>query len=107
MEVIEGATENEIQQKVLAALTTVMDRKGLLKNLLSGAPVDVKLNSRSTVIFNPDVKTILQFTRSSKSGPVPVASDAPVPIQFERNRVFLPVVLAIIAVAAILFIVLR
>jgi len=104
MEPIEGATEEEVQQKILAQLATYLGQQGVVGRLLKGfLPVNVKLDSRRTVVFNSKSGTDFRLNPQTSNS----ASDAPAPVRFERNKMFLPAILVMVVVAAILYVVLR
>lgn len=107
METIEGATEEEIQQKVLATLATALDQKGFVGSLLKDLPVNVNADSRRTFILNSRIVTDRHLNPPASREVGNSTSDAPGSIRFERNKVFLPAILVIVAVAAILYIALR
>jgi len=101
---IEGATEEEVQQKILAQLATYLGQQGVVGRLLKGfLPVNVKLDSRSTVVFNSKSGRDFRLNPQTSNS----ASDAPAPVRFERNKMFLPAILVMVVVAAILYVVLR
>src|SRR5215469_1261991 len=101
---IEGATEEEVQQKILAQLATYLGQQGVVGRLLKGfLPVNVKLDSRSTVVFNSKSGTDFRLNPQTSNS----ASDAPASVRFERNKMFLPAILVMVVVAAILYVVLR
>ena len=108
MEPIEGATEEEVQQKILAKLMTVLDKKSLVGGLLkSFLPVSVKLSSHTTAISTLDDASTLQLNPPADLTVGNSAGGAPAPIQFEKSSIFLPAILDLIALGALLYVILR
>jgi len=107
METIEGATEEEVQQKIFAALTTVMGQTGLMSSLLKDLPVDVKPDSSRTMIFKAKFGKDLLLNAGADLRVSNSSSEAPAPIRFEKNRIFLPAILELIALGALLYVILR
>src|SRR5215469_11868350 len=96
---IEGATEEEVQQKILAQLATYLGQQGVVGRLLKGfLPVNVKLDSRRTVVFNSKSGTDLHLKPQTSLEVSNSTSDAPVPVRFERNKMFLPAILVMVVV---------
>ena len=106
IETFEGATEEEVQQKVFAAIATALSQKVLAKDPLSGQPVTIKLDSAKPVTFKK-LGTTFNLVLGDSFKNNSSNSDAPVPIQFERSRLRGPVILLIVALAVILYAIVR
>ena len=105
METLEGATEEEVQQKVLAAMNSLTAKD--IANLLKGHPLSVKLNGRATVVFNSKAGITTNLNPGTDLETGSSTSDVPTPIQFERNKMLWPAIVLVGVVALILYLVLR
>jgi len=105
METLEGATEEEVQQKVLAALNnlTVKD----IASLVKGHPLSVKLNGRATLVFNSKAGITTNLDPGTDLESSSSTTDAPTPIQFERNRLLWPTIVFVVVVAFVFYVFLR
>jgi len=105
METIEGATEEEVQQKVLAAMNSLTAKD--IASLLKGHPLSVKLNGKATVVFNSKAGITTNLSPATDLESSSSTSNVPTPIQFERNKMLWPAIVLVGVVALILYLVLR
>lgn len=103
METLEGATEQEVQQKVLGAITASLTQNTLLGTHLLGnvkvTKTRVKLDDKTGAALKLDPSLLLADDNST--------ADAPTPIQFERSKWSWPAIIVIVATALILYGILR
>lgn len=103
MEAFEGATEQEVQQKVLSAVTASLSQNTVLGTHLAA---NVKV-TRTTVKLNDKTGAGLKLDPSRLFVDGSSATDEPAPIQFERSKWSWPATIVIVAIVLILYGILR
>jgi hypothetical protein len=106
METLEGATEEEVQQKILAAITAALRQKSLL-SISSLLPTNLNVNGGSTVIIKDKAGTTLNLIPRPSLDRTNSIGDTPTPIQFERNKMPWLAIAVIVAIGVLLYAILH